>query len=287
MFHYDIVGKLILETSNTATSKVAYVYANNELIAQVRRSGTTDTLVYVHTDHEGTPRLATNTSAVKVWSWEGRAFGDTTPNQDPDGDGSATTINFRYGNAYRDSESDLWNMGYRVYDPQIGRFITSDPIGLAGGRNTYGYGNQNPLRYTDPRGLNIDVCYYPDGITHVGYGVPGVDQGTFGYYPKTHLPIYPGEVKHDPQDEKRECKTIPSSEDQDKCMLNCRLKKMDNPGIYSVGTNQCTSFVRECMRECGIPTGIERRYDGFQGPRPDRFYESLPGTGVSYPGTPR
>src|SRR6185436_12945218 len=49
----------------------------------------------------------------------------------------------------------------RSYDPQIGRFISEDPIGLAGGINQFAYVSNNPQNGTDPSGLyEIDVHFY-------------------------------------------------------------------------------------------------------------------------------
>jgi RHS repeat-associated protein len=58
---------------------------------------------------------------------------------------------------YFDAETGLFYNYYRDYDPQTARYVESDPIGLAGGLNTYGYARQNPLRHVDPTG-QATVC---------------------------------------------------------------------------------------------------------------------------------
>jgi RHS repeat-associated protein len=61
---------------------------------------------------------------------------------------------------------------FRDYDPAIGRYVESDPIGLGGGVNTYAYVAGNALRYSDPRGLNPAVgCIAGAWAGPVGCGV--------------------------------------------------------------------------------------------------------------------
>lgn len=127
-----------------------------------------------HTDHLNTPRVATGPAGTAVWRWDGGAFGETAPNNDPDGDGNLTTINLRYPGQYFDSETGLHYNWNRYYDPRLGRYITSDPIGLRGGLNTYLYARANPLRWKDPTGLLDD--WEPGGsLTNpkIPYGLPG------------------------------------------------------------------------------------------------------------------
>jgi len=59
---------------------------------------------------------------------------------------------------YFDAETGLHYNRARYYDLKIGRYISSDPIGLAGGLNTYLYTRANPLRYIDPLGLATTSC---------------------------------------------------------------------------------------------------------------------------------
>jgi len=55
---------------------------------------------------------------------------------------------------YHDVETGLHYNYFRYYDPETGRYITSDPIGLLGGLNTFGYVRGNPLYWSDPLGLD-------------------------------------------------------------------------------------------------------------------------------------
>ena len=63
---------------------------------------------------------------------------------------------------------------FRDYDPQVGRYIESDPIGLKGGLSTFGYVGQNPIKRVDPSGLiewNGGYTAYTVFYGYVGRGI--------------------------------------------------------------------------------------------------------------------
>ena len=112
-------------------------------------------LYFLHTDYLDTPRLVTDETNKIVWRSKPltEPFGLSPVEEDPDGDGTAFTLNLRFPGQYFDKESNLHYNYFRDYDPNTGRYIESDPIGLLGGINPYAYVSGQPLRYVDPFGL--------------------------------------------------------------------------------------------------------------------------------------
>jgi RHS repeat-associated protein len=91
-------------------------------------------IYFIDADHLGTPRVISDEAGKIVWRWDfGEPFGDSQPDDDPDGDGVRFDFPLRFPGQYHDRETGLNYNYYRDYDPATGRYTTSDPIGLAGG----------------------------------------------------------------------------------------------------------------------------------------------------------
>ena len=77
--------------------------------------------------------------------------------------------NFRFSSKFTDPESGLVNFGLRHYNPSMGRFISRDPIGEAGGLNLYGFVGNDPVNRWDYLGLTGSPPVYIDGIHYEFY----------------------------------------------------------------------------------------------------------------------
>ena len=105
------------------------------------------TMYFIHNDHLGTPQVVTDANQSVVWQADYQPFGkvEVTTN--------LIEQDARFPGQYIDEATGLHYNYFRDYDPTIGRYIQSDPIGLGGGNNTYGYVSGNPTKYIDPHGL--------------------------------------------------------------------------------------------------------------------------------------
>ena len=70
------------------------------------------------------------------------------------------TNNLRFPGQYHDDETGLHYNWHRYYDPDIGRYLRVDPIGLDGGMNLYAYAGNNPVNWVDPFGLARYYVWY-------------------------------------------------------------------------------------------------------------------------------
>ena len=165
IYHYDQMGNLITETTETGALIKDYIWQEGMTpMAQITamEGGNTgnagavasEIISYLHTDHLMTNRLATDQSQSVVWRWEGEAFGNTSAQEL-----AGLSVNLRFPGQYYDRETNLHYNHFRYYDPELGRYITSDPIGMAGGINTYRYVFANPTMFFDVLGLAWDCIY--------------------------------------------------------------------------------------------------------------------------------
>jgi RHS repeat-associated protein len=115
-------------------------------------------------DHLGAPYKIVNSANAQVWFWDHDPFGNGAPTA-----AAGFWHRLRFPGQVYDSESKLHSNGQRDYDPRLGRYLESDPIGLDGGINSYAYANNNPVNSVDPTGT-ITPDFWWDAF-NLGLGV--------------------------------------------------------------------------------------------------------------------
>ncbi|WP_228739210.1 RHS repeat-associated core domain-containing protein [Xanthomonas euvesicatoria] len=141
----------VQETQGTTVNPILTGLGIDQRYARNDTGGRT----YFLTDQLGSTRLLTNAAGSAVQRYEYDPYGTTTQ--------SSTAYTNPY--QYTGREKDLNGLYYyraRYYRPQWGRFISEDPIKLAGGVNMYGYVDGNPVNSIDPLGLMGSKGVKPD-----------------------------------------------------------------------------------------------------------------------------
>ncbi len=162
----DLDGSVLSAIENiggeagTWTWKQDYVYRDRQLLAsETPEAGSAGTLHY-HLDHLGTPRLTTDLDHQIVHSQHYFPFGES---QVEGGAGDQEAIGFTgHELDVHAAGSNLNYMLARYYHPELGRFLSVDPIhsanvGVPQSWNKYSYARNNPVLYTDPNGEDISV----------------------------------------------------------------------------------------------------------------------------------
>jgi len=111
------------------------------------------------TDNQGGTQVLTDSNGDTQSLYGYDPFGNTVVS------GSSTSNSFAYTGRENDSPLGLYYYRARYYNPAVGRFMSQDPIGFAGGINFYAYVDDDPVDQIDPSGLATEKpapLYDPD-----------------------------------------------------------------------------------------------------------------------------
>ena len=139
--------RLLSEEQDGRTRLYVYEDQNSHTpLVRVEGKGKETRYRWYHCQPNGMPERLTDEKGDIRWEGVTRAWGGTAREAGDEEE------NLRFQGQYLDRETGLHYNLFRYYDPESGRFTQQDPIGLAGGLNTYAYA-PNPLTWIDPLGL--------------------------------------------------------------------------------------------------------------------------------------
>ncbi|MDN3222573.1 RHS repeat-associated core domain-containing protein [Pseudomonas nunensis] len=111
-----------------------------------------DAIAWYQCDHLGTPQELTDQQGEMAWSAQYKVWGQAIEQRSSSAQRQGLNNPIRFQGQYHDHETGLHYNRHRYYDPGVGRFVSRDPIGYAGGINFYQYAI-SPTQWVDPSGL--------------------------------------------------------------------------------------------------------------------------------------
>ncbi|MDD3144651.1 MAG: hypothetical protein PHV23_00910 [Candidatus Gracilibacteria bacterium] len=210
-YSYDVMNRRYLKQTEDKTTR--YIYSNENILQEITTDETTTTTkdyingigiddlisyeennntYYFHKNHLGSVEGITDSSGNLVVSYEYDSFGNF---EITSGANSGNTRLYT-GREY-DSEIGLYYNRARYYNPELGRFISRDPIDISDDVNLYAYTKNNPVNFTDNLGLNSKKLITEKLIVSI-FDSAMKDTGGFSLYQ-----IYDGTRNSGPYDIKR------------------------------------------------------------------------------------
>lgn len=238
-YFYDPDYHLIAETGGATlaqahTPQMTYIW-NDNILTGIIVHQPSRTAYTVDVDHLGSPYQVRTLAGKVVWRWDSDAFGTTPPNEDVDGDGSKLTLNLRFPGQYYDQESGLYYNVKRYYSAKLARYLSPDPIGLAGGNNRFSYVGGQPTRLVDPSGEFFVV-------PAVYYGALGIASVGAAWWAASHQPVM----------------SSGASSDGDFPFTESPPKRASENGCASPEKKNCEALRQSILKTCFGLTGRKR-----------------------------
>jgi RHS repeat-associated protein len=163
---YDGFGRRVQKTV-VGVSATQYIWDGDQVVAETDGVGNTQRL---YTYYPGTDQLHSVVAGAQTYYAASDASGNVIGmisrtynvvsdvySYQPFGvlerNDQGVPNSLRWKGLQYDTESGLYYMRARYYSPDMGRFLSEDPIGLAGGINPYTFGGNDPVNNSDPSGL--------------------------------------------------------------------------------------------------------------------------------------
>jgi RHS repeat-associated protein len=210
-YRYDGAGQRVQKTVNGVTQKflwnggdIAKEYNADDSVKAdyflgAGREGikTNGQWHYYLSDIQGSTLMLTDSSGNSAATYDYSDYGETTQTS-----GSASVYNpFLYTGQELDKETGFYHLRARHYAPSLGKFLSRDPIGYAGGSNLYSYCGGDPINYVDPSGLdaNLSIVVVEGGtynaLGHSWLEVAPIAGTSSNWSQKTSYGSYPEGVK--------------------------------------------------------------------------------------------